>query len=656
MRSLSFCLIIGFIFMIFADPFDSFAQNRDHLKRFTLLHTNDEHAAFLPKPFSEYGLPGERTSGGIARLATIIREVRAAKRALGEEVLVLNAGDFISGSPFSWLVLENEAPEISLMIAAGYDVVTLGNHEFDYGPERLASYFEVAGYPEMSAKTPVLASNSIIPDGHPLGEVGLKDTYIRTLENGLKIGFFGIIGQHAVEVAPMAEPVTFAGQHETARRAVGELLEAGADVIVMLSHSGEGEETVLANAVPGIDVIIGGHTHKVIPQPIIAGKTIIVQTGTEFEYIGKLEFEYDPLGGTLKMLNMPDEDSDETYLIIVDETTAEDPIVAALVDEYGAQLSVLVAEMTYNKVPTFDKVIARSDVTLSRMPENSETPFGNFITDAMRFAAERATGERVDVVFEASGVIRGDLVPGKHPDNLGAITFYDLASLIGLGSGPDSLPGYPMVSVYFTGEELRRTLEITVLLSELRGSTYYLQNSGLLVDYDPARMLWLRVPFLGTPIPSSRSVLRASLYSGDGRQTRDLSDYTPLHWNDETLYHVVSDYYNASFLPMVGDVLPSLALVMKDKQGNPVELEDRIIYTDGNELKVWQAVTEYVMNQPPGEDMVPVVDATYANVEGRMQKVEGPWLLFWPITAGGISVIVLIYGIMHLRKRRKQHV
>lgn len=621
--------------------------------RFTLLHTNDEHAALIPKPQSDYGLEGAQTVGGIARVATLVNQIREQKAVDNEPVLLVSGGDFISGSPFSWLILRNYSPELNMMIEAGYDVVTLGNHEFDYGPEALAQYLERVGYPEMALQVPIVATNMQIPDGHPLQNMGIESTHLKRLPNGLVVGFFGMMGIHAADVAPMAAPVTFSDRVQAATMAVQQLRDNGADVVIMLSHSGEGEESDIAAAVSGIDVIVGGHTHSVLQKPLIVNNTLILQTGTEFQYIGMLEFSFDPATKKLTMLNMPGDGPDETYLIPIEESIEEDPRVKVLVDEYAARLSELVSEMTGGEVTSYDQIIGKSEVVIPRSPELSETPLGNFVADAMLKSAEKATGRRVDFVFQASGVIRGDLVPSMHPDGKGNLSFYDVASLIGLGSGPDNLPGYPMVSVYFTGEEVRRVLEITILMSKLMGDTYFLQNSRLLVDYDPNRATYFTVPFTNTPLPTGKSVLDAKIYTGDGRQTSDPADYVSLSLNDTTLYHVVSDYYNASFLPMVGEVLPGFKLVMKDENGNPVELKDRIIYNNGQEAKVWEAVVSYLMEQPVDSTGVPVIDASYGQTEGRWNRVEGGSVILVPalIVVGVLGLIIVL--VVFWRKRRK---
>jgi len=242
---------------------------------FTIMHTNDEHSSLAPRgPAVDYHpeLP-DPTVGGIARLATAVEQIREQKEARGEPVLLFSGGDFLGGAPYAWLLLEGFSAELDLMLEMGYDAVVIGNHEFDYGPELLASYLKKAGFPAAGDKMGLLASNIQVPSEHPLEEVGLEENRIIELENGLKIGLMGLIGKDAVSVATNTGDLEFAEQHETARRIVGELQEAGADIIINISHSGVGEEKDLAADVPGIDVIhnCSGRFPSFLPGSFRAG-------------------------------------------------------------------------------------------------------------------------------------------------------------------------------------------------------------------------------------------------------------------------------------------------------------------------------------------------------------------------------------------------
>ncbi|HHU82111.1 MAG TPA: hypothetical protein GXZ26_03835, partial [Firmicutes bacterium] len=162
---------------------------------FTILHTNDEHSALIPHSAAvDYALALEGNVhanpavGGFARLAGAVKQLREEKTGQGEEVLLISAGDFLGGTPYSWLALSGQAPELLLMQSIGYDLVTLGNHEFDYGPEVLAGYLQAAGYPEAAAGMPVVATNTMPPADHPLAAVGLTRTHLVELANGLRVG------------------------------------------------------------------------------------------------------------------------------------------------------------------------------------------------------------------------------------------------------------------------------------------------------------------------------------------------------------------------------------------------------------------------------------------------------------------------------------
>ncbi len=613
---------------------------------FTILHTNDEHSALLPLPLIDYDPSGATgAAGSFARLASAVNRIRAAKQAVGEPVLLLSAGDYLTGSPFAWLALNQQAPELQLMLSLGYDLITLGNHEFDFGSDGLARYFQAAGYPEAASKMPIVASNANIPNDHPLAHVGIQSTWVKTLDNGLRIGFFGILGKDATNFTPYATPVTFTDPLAAAEQAVAELKAAEADVIVAISHSGEIEDTLLAQAVPGIDVIIGGHTHKTLDQPLRVGDTIIAQAGSQLSHLGLLELAYDQETGKVSLRN---ESSGQPYLLPLDTSVPFDTGYKSQVDDWAQELDTFLNRLSAGRFQNMSQVILHTDFPVDNEPKFTETPFGNFVTDAMRLMGEKVTGEKVDFAFQANGVIRGGLEPGTLTGREGQVTLFDLVNQVGMGLGPDEQPGYPLVSIYFTGEEVRRILEITALLPQLQGNAFFLQTSGLRMEYDPTRAILATIPIKNLPIPTGRAVVKAERYTGSGVQQAD-SSWAPLKRGDQQLYHVVSDYYLAAFLPMVGEVLPSLGLVMKDKQGNPVEVDDCIVYRDGQEYKVWQAVLEYAVSQEPGSTGLPEMPTYYSATSDRIVVVRT--LPIWLVPALFV-IAVLALLVFWLRRRR----
>lgn len=604
---------------------------------FTILHTNDEHSHLIAHPAVNFHSEQENSAlGGFARLGGMIREIREQKDAVGEPVLAFSGGDWLGGPAFGWLTLAGHAAELDLLQRMGYTAVVLGNHEFDFGTEVLASYLETAGYPGAHQQTAVLGSNHGIPSDHPLAEAEVKKTILRDLGNGITAGIFGLIGEDAVSKTAFPEPVVFEHYLEAGKRAVEQLKEQGADIIIAVTHSGEIEDQILAKDVPGIDVIVGGHFHRPLYEPIMEGNTVIVQAGSYTRYLGNLELYWLPDEERVEIRN---HDNGNPFLYELDHTVPVDDEIAERVAFYEDELNRLVSEMTDGAVTDIRQPVANSSFRMNREYKR-ESAIGNFITDAMRIITGERTGEPVDVAVQANGAIRGSVVPGAMPWSEGEISFYDLMNTTGLGSGPDGRPGYPVVSFYLTGDEVRRSMEISVLLSEMLQNNYYLQFSGAAMEYDPSRALWLTVPFINQPIPSTRAVMAAWLFEGDGIQ--QMEQMRPLEKGDEMLYHIVTDYYIAGFLPMVGELLPGLMVEFKNIDGEVIPLNDTIVRDDdGRELKVWQTVAEYALsfseNGEPGH-----LPAVYSETGSRLMIVDARSLWFRPAVIG----ILILGGVM----------
>ena len=605
----------------------------------------------MPLPMADYH-PEKRdpAMGGYARLSTLVNSIREEKG--DEPVLLFSSGDIIGGTPFAWLILEGCSPEIELMKKIGYNAMTIGNHEFDYGPDKLAEYFLRAGYPEENEKLPLLGSNLVIPDGHKLHEAGIQDAHIFALPGGIMAGVFGLLGKAAYSVASYADPVTVEDQHTAAARQVRALREAGADIVIALTHSGIEEDRALAADVAGIDIILGGHDHYITPEPEVVNGTVIFHTGYYMRYVGKLELEWDPGSGRLYIVN---ERNNTPYLISLDSTIEEDPAVLEMTDRYLEILNEFVAVHSEGRFTAVDSFLLYSGFDLKIPEPFVETTVGNFVTDAMRLMAEEMTGEKVHLAFQANGVIRAEIIPGTMEWSEGKVSFFDLVTVSGLGSGPDGKAGYPLVSFYLTEKEIFNVLEITSLLSQLMGDIYFLQFSGLRYSYDPGKAMWLKIPFAGLPVPAYRSVISAELYSGAGIQDDD--NYREMNRDGDNLYHVVTDHYLTSFLPMVGDILPRLKLVLKDKDGNPVELDNTIIRHSGKEFKVWEALAQYAVSLEKDDRGMPVMPLYYQSAGERIISREGIPLKVWSYIVLALVLFLVIFLVrlivVRIRRRRK---
>ncbi len=637
LRSSAISLILCIITMV------SLSQTR----RFTILHTTDEHSTLMPLPMVDYDPDRmDPALGGYARLATLVNEIREQK---DDPVLLFSSGDFIGGTPFAWLILEGYSPEIHLKNLVGYDAVTIGNHEFDYGPDLLAEYLLNAGYPELSRELPVIASNLDLPADSRLHETGIFESMIFELENGINLGVFGILGEEAYSLATQAEPAGITDPRQTARNQVSALREAGVDIIVALTHAGMEEDRRLAREVEGIDIILGGHDHIPEAEPVIVNGTYIMHSGYYLQYLGHYEFEWDP--GT-RELSLVDETEGYRYILPVDSRIEEDPRLQEVVLGYVDLLNEFVSEHTRGLFTDVGESVAWSDFPLVRPSPFTETQVGNFVTDAMRMTGEMITGERVDVAFQGNGIIRTDIVPGAMDWSMGQISFFDLVTVSGLGSGEDGKAGYPLVSVYLTEREIFNVLETSSLLSQLLGDIYFLQVSGLRYVYDPGRTVWLTLPG-GTPLPAYRSVIGAELYTGDGIQ--DTEEYTRLEKRDDRMYHVITDYYLTSFLPMVGERLPRLKVDLKDRYGNHITPEEAIIIYDQREFKTWEAIAQYATSFETDEFLdLPVIPRYYESSFDRIIFREGIPLRYWSYAF--IILILVITGLLvHLALRRRRH-
>lgn len=613
---------------------------------FTLLHTSDEHSMLMPAPLVDYhGAKANPALGGYARLATLVSRIKAEKEE--GEVLLFSSGDILGGSPFAWLILNQQAAEIELMKKIGYDAIAIGNHEFDYGADILASFYRLGGYPEAASQNPVLSANIEIPDNHPMGKLGILPSKIFDLKGGVKLGVFSLLGKDAVSVAPYAPPITFAEQHQVAGQMVQQLKSKGADIILVLTHSGVEEDINLANDIEGIDIILGGHDHYTSPEPLETNNTIILHSGHYLQRLGQLDFSYDLSTKQLLLLN---EANGVPYHHLLDDRIAEDSIVAALVEDYAVQLNAFLSTISDARFTDFSIPLLNAKYSMERKAYQEHT-LGNFLTDAMRIVGAEATGDRVDIAIQANGVIRENVVPGVMDWSKGKVSLMDLATVSGLGLGPDSLPGYPLVSVYLTAQEVLNLLEVAALLPQLLDDKYFLQISGLRMTYDPGHAYWFRVPFVGLPLPAYRAIKKAELFTGEGYQQGDA--YELINDDQDRLYHLVTDYYLGSFLPMIGEKLPKLKITLKDKHGETISMDEAIVYRNGKEVKVWQVLAEYAESMPKSDNISNLPDY-YQNTGERLIVVDAG-LPLWvkPLTLILVGLALLALAIKYIKRRKK---
>lgn len=593
-------------------PLTAFAASPSPVYESTILFTHDTHDHFLPMPDEEGG-----EYGGYTRLATLLKQEREAH----PDALTLDAGDFSMGSLFQ-TIYATHAPELQALGAMGYDVTTLGNHEFDYRAQGLADMLNAAV--DSGSPLPAIVQANYKPPESDTASLeaweryGIQD-YVILERGGISYGIFGLMGEEADSNAPMSgmefEPTVEAAQRTVA--AIQAELEQSSNpsLIICLSHSGtdgkgKGEDYELAKAVDGIDLIISGHTHTVLEEPIQVGNTLIVSAGEYTSYLGSLTLSWS-------------EDGQKTIqdyrLIPVDETVAADPGMEQLTNRFQPLVE---SEYLAQYGLKFGQVLATTQFAFTPISqfatEQREDTLGNLISDSYIYAVQQAEGDDyvpVDFAVVASGVIRGSFAARE-------ITTSDAFNVSSLGSGADGTPGYPLISVWITGKELKDAFEVDASVTPIM-SAAQLYGSGMTWTWNPHRIIFNKVNSCAQVLPDGTTV--------------------PLE--NDRLYRVVTGLYSGQMLGTVNSQsFGILTITPKDANGNVItNFEDHIIYNpDGSEVKEWYALASYLQSMG-------TVDARYSAPEGRKVE-ERSWnpisLLKGLNLIGGIALAVLLVVIL----------
>jgi 2',3'-cyclic-nucleotide 2'-phosphodiesterase (5'-nucleotidase family) len=395
-------------------------------------HTNDVHGWIMARPSAD-PLDAGRIVGGAAALKAWIDKDAGPK-------LVLDAGDWWQGTPEGSLTKGEAVAEV--FNAVGYDAVEIGNHEFDAGQDNLKSLIG-------KLKMPVLAANVYGPDGK---RVPWTKPWIVKDVDGVKFGIFGLLTTH---MDKLAFPKNIAGlafrrEVDEARDDVKELKRQGADVIIAVTHVGfeeegktkfEGDQT-LAREVPGIDLIVGGHSHTFLSRAYRDPEngTLIVQAGCYLSRAGRTTFKIDPL--TRRVLASSDE-----LVELRPDRMGEDPAVKAIVtrraDEAGK---------------AYEAVVATATAAVPRGGANAEWPLGSWMADCYRSWAA------VDLAFQNGGGVRSDIPAGP-------VTLRRIFNVMPFDNA--------LVKLRMTGAQLR------ALLDRGMGGPRLLQLSGARVEFVP---------------------------------------------------------------------------------------------------------------------------------------------------------------------------
>jgi 5'-nucleotidase / UDP-sugar diphosphatase len=577
----------------------SFAVEKKDQKELIILFTHDLHSYFLPhRILTEDGK--QLQQGGYAKLDYLLNEQRILHK---NKTLRVDAGDFSMGTLFHTSFL-NEASELRLMGKMGYDVVTFGNHDFDFHADGLAKMLRAAE--SKSKQLPALVASNIIFSKDDAGDETLKQAfksypvkeYAVIERNGIRIGLFGIIGKDAANDTPFAKPIKFADPIQASKRIVDILTgKEKVDMIICLSHSGtspiknNSEDEALAREVPQIDVIISGHTHSILPKPIVIGKTIIVSGGSYGKYLGILGINYEQGKGV------------QFSSYDLKNISAGIPDNKIIADEIVRYKKIVNQNFLAAYHLSFDQVIAESDFNMESLASAYANPremgLGNMITDAYRFAVKKTEGksyEYINLAIEPLGLIRDSFQKGK-------ITVADIFQVLSLGIGTDGVAGYPLVAFYISGKEIKDILEVETTVAPLLKLDAHLQVSGVKFVYNPHRILFDRVT----------QVLMQD----------ESGEYKPL--DPQKLYRVCTNLYAAEMVNYVVRVTHGLLNVKpKDKDGRVLpDLTQAIIYVDkaspeAGELKEWTALTQYMSSfKDTNGNRIPNIPEKYSKPEDR---------------------------------------
>ncbi|WP_102264517.1 bifunctional metallophosphatase/5'-nucleotidase [Mesobacillus jeotgali] len=424
------------------------------------------------KPGKPYELTIMHTNDTHAHLDTVAKRVAAIKQVREENAntVLLDAGDVFSGTLY--FNEFNGLADLEFMNMVGYDAMTFGNHEFDKGTETLANFVKEANFPFVSANVNfendenmnLLANNEVSSDAND-GEV--YKGIVKEV-NGEKIGIFGLTTAETVDISSPGEDVEFTDYINEAREAVKAFEEQGVNKIIALTHIGLNDgggdnDLTLAEEVDGIDVIVGGHTHVKLEEPLVVKNgsepTVIVQANEYGKFLGTLDVKFNKNG---KIIQHNGELLDIT-------TYPEDAEAAKILNE--------------NYKPAVDemkkKVIGTASVELNGVREfvrTGETNLGNLITDGMLAKAKTINPNTV-IALQNGGGIRESIDTGE-------ITLAEVLTVMPFGNS--------LAIMQLTGAEIKEALEHSV--KEAPGTSGgFLQVAGLKFTYNSTLPVGQRV-------------------------------------------------------------------------------------------------------------------------------------------------------------------
>lgn len=602
-----------------------------------IVFTHDTHSHLNTFTTMVDGL--ETELGGFARMNTLIE----AQRAQNPDTLVIDGGDFSMGTLIQ-TVFETQAAELRMLGHLGCDVTTLGNHEFDYRSKGLANMLTSAQASGDAVPAMVVCNvdwDTMEAEGLTEGQQRLKDAftaygvsdYTVLEKSDVDIAVVGVFGKDALACAPTCE-LKFEDPIEAVKQTVADIkANEDVDMIVCVSHSGtwedesKSEDELLAKAVPDLDLILSGHTHTEIEEPIQHGSTYVVSCGEYGKNLGELTLTQQADGRWAM----------SAYELI--PITSDIAVHAATQQTIDSFMDTVDTDYLARFGYTKNQVLAENDIVFSTQKDleniHEEHNLGDIIADAYVYAVENAAdydGVPVDLAVVPSGTVRDTYARGD-------ITVEQVFNSFSLGIGADGVPGYPLISVYLTGREIRTAAEIDASVSDFM-TTARLYCSGLNFTYNPHRLLLNKVTDVCLEDDGQRVALE-----------------------DDKLYRIVADLYSGQMLSAVTDMSYGiLAIVPKYADGTPItDFEDVIITENGRELKAWDSIARYMASFADTDgDGIANVPAYYSTTHGRklVDTSRSPLALlknpnkFTAVYAGLLAAAVLLIVLVVLLIRK----
>lgn len=538
------------------------------------------------------------TVGGFPQIKTLINKAKADN----PDTLVVDAGDFSMGTLVQ-TIFASESAELRMLGELECEVTTLGNHEFDYRSQGLASSLYAAA--ESNDPVPAMVLCNI--DWETMEAEGLTEEqkilknafdaygmtdYTVITKGDVKIAVLGIFGEDSLSCAPTCV-LKFRNASEAAAETVADIkANEDVDMILCVSHSGtnpderKSEDEILAKNVPEIDLIISGHTHTALDQPIRHGDTYIVSCG-----------EYGKNLGSLSMRQRADGrwEMDFYALIPINPAITPDIPTQERIDDFLESVDIdYLSRFGY----TSSQVLAQNDIVFATSDDlhsiHTEHNLGNLLSDALMYAVSKEdTGDSTPVTatIVPSGCVRDTFTRGD-------ITVADVFNAYSLGIGLDGIPGYPLISIYLTGAELKTGVEIDASLTDIMPAAR-MYMAGLEFSFNPHRLILNKV---------------TDVYLTDDAGGR-------VEIEDDKLYRVVCDLYSGQMLGAVNSIsMGILSVQPKFADGTPIEnIEDAIITNNqGEELKAWVSIADYIDSfEDTDGDGISNVPSYYNELHGR---------------------------------------